>query len=192
MLEAAGFRAITLAAAGIPQVPDEDAIECHDTFEQNALAKARWFSVRSGGRVVLADDSGLSVDALGGSPGVRSKRWAAAPGLAGIALDAANNMRLVREMTAVANRTARYVCVAAIAGPGVELAARGECAGYILEAPSGTGGFGYDPYFFSDELGESFGTATIGAKERVSHRGRAVRAVLAQYARWCESNAPSG
>ena len=182
MLEAAGLRGVTLRAAGIVVAPGEDTIECFDTFEENALAKARWFSARAGGIAVLADDSGLSVDVLGGAPGVRSKRWAATSGLDGLALDAANNAKLVCELRAASDRTARYVCVAAVAWPGGEVMARGECVGTILDAPAGTGGFGYDPYFHSAELGVSFGEASVAAKERVSHRGRAVRAALMKFA----------
>ena len=183
MIEAVGLRAVALDAAGITQVAEEDAIECYETFEENALAKARWFSARAGGAtLVLSDDSGLCVDALGGAPGVRSRRWAAVPGLEGRALDDANNAKLVRELAGVANRSARYVCVAAIIGPGIELKARGECVGHIMDDPRGANGFGYDPWFFSDELGEGFGEASIAVKERVSHRGRAMRAVLAALA----------
>ena len=179
MLAAAGLRGVTLAAAGLAYASEEEGIECYDTFESNSLAKAQWFSARASGMLVLADDSGLAVDALGGAPGVWSKRWAAETGLDGYALDAANNAKLVRELTGVRDRRARYVCVAAIAWFGGELLARGECAGTILASPVGREGFGYDPHFSSDELGESFGVASIAAKERVSHRGRAVRAAIA-------------
>lgn len=179
MVRAAGFVPLTLDALGIEEIAAEEGIEVFGTFEENAMAKARWFSARAGGRVVLADDSGLCVDALGGAPGVRSKRWAWVPGLAGLALDEANNARLVTELTGVAHRRARYVCVAALSWRGGDFLARGECVGTIVETPRGTGGFGYDPYFRSDELGATFGEAAMEAKERVSHRGRAVRAALA-------------
>jgi XTP/dITP diphosphohydrolase len=182
MVKAAGLTPLTLDALGIAETADEDGIEAFDTFEANALAKARWFSQRAGGRLVLADDSGLSVDALGGAPGVRSKRWAAVAGLSGQALDDANNAKLLRELAPHADRRARYVCVVVIAGALGEFSGRGECAGAILHEPVGTNGFGYDPFFRSDELGESFGAAAIEAKERVSHRGRAVRAALARCA----------
>lgn len=183
MVAAAGFVPVTLDALRIAEHRDEEGIERFDTFEENALAKARYFTERAGGRAVLADDSGLSVDALGGMPGVRSKRWAATPGLAGLALDAANNARLVRELASVpeAQRGARYVCVAAIAWTGGELSARGETVGRIVLAPRGANGFGYDPYFFSSELGMTFGDASIEAKAMISHRGRAVRAALTAF-----------
>jgi XTP/dITP diphosphohydrolase len=183
MLQAAGFRGVTLGEAGLAPDPAEDGIEAFDTFEDNAIAKARWFSARAGGMAVLADDSGLAVDALGGAPGVRSKRWAWEPGLDSLALDAANNAKLARELRGRTDRAARYVCVAAIAWNGREVHARGECIGRILEQPEGDGGFGYDPWFWSDELGIGFGRATLEAKAQVSHRGRAMRAVLAAHAR---------
>lgn len=182
MVRDAGLRPLTLDEVQIHVSPDEDAIEVFDTFEENARAKARWFSERADGRLVLADDSGLSVDALGGVPGVRSKRWSAEPGLAGQALDDANNRKLLHELSGYANRGARYVCVVVIAGADGEWTARGECVGSILLEGRGVNGFGYDPLFLSEELGVSFGEASIAAKEHISHRGRAVRAVLAQYA----------
>jgi XTP/dITP diphosphohydrolase len=178
MVRDAGLVPLTLEALGIAVVPEEDAIEAFDTFEENALAKARWFSARAGGRFVLADDSGLSVDALGGAPGVRSKRWSAEPDLDGQALDDSNNRKLIRELAGRSDRRARYVCVVVIAGSGGEYSARGECAGAILLEGRGENGFGYDPFFLSDELGVTFGEASIEAKERISHRGRAVRAAV--------------
>lgn len=180
MVAAAGFRAITLDSLGVVASSEEDAIEAFETFEENAMAKARWFSARAGDRIVLADDSGLSVDALGGAPGVRSKRWAARDGIVGAALDAANNAKLVSELRPHANRAARYVCVVALAWPDGALSARGECAGMIVDVPRGTHGFGYDPHFCSDELRGTFGEATAEAKDAISHRGRAVRAALAR------------
>ncbi|MEI6739695.1 MAG: non-canonical purine NTP pyrophosphatase [Gemmatimonadaceae bacterium] len=187
LLAAHGWAAESLASAGIPETVEEEALECFPTFEANALAKARWFAARSGGRVVLADDSGLEVDALGGAPGVRSKRWSERPELTGEALDAANNARLRQALEAVgANapsaRRARYVCAAACVWPGGELVRRGETAGVVLAAPVGTGGFGYDPYIWSSELGATFAQVDQSAKAAVSHRGRAVRAMLAAMA----------
>jgi XTP/dITP diphosphohydrolase len=186
MVRAAGFVPLTLETLGIGEVPEEEGIEVFDTFEENALAKARWFSARAAGRLVLADDSGLAIDALGGAPGVRSKRWSGIPALSGQALDDANNAKMLRELQAHASRRARYVSVVAIAAQGREVIARGECVGAMLAAPRGQAGFGYDPYFLSDELGMSFGEASIEAKERVSHRGRAVRAALEKLSRAVE------
>ena len=135
---------------------------------------------------MLADDSGLAVDALGGAPGVHSRRWAA---LAGEAIgpageSAANNarlLRLLREVDGGAGRRARFVCAAAWVDVvrGLELVRRGEVEGEVLRERRGEGGFGYDPYFFSEELGCGFAEASGAAKAGVSHRGRAVRALLA-------------
>jgi XTP/dITP diphosphohydrolase len=183
MIRGAGFTPRTLEELRISEVPEEEGIEAFDTFEENALAKARWFSARAAGRLVLADDSGLAIDALGGAPGVRSKRWSALEGLSGQALDDANNAKMLRELAAHTDRRARYVCVVAISAPGCEVTARGECAGAMLTAARGPHGFGYDPYFMSDELAMSFGEAPIEAKEAISHRGRAVRAALERLAR---------
>jgi XTP/dITP diphosphohydrolase len=177
MFAAAGIRVIGLDEAGISPSPDEDTVEQFDTFEANALAKARYFAERSG-RTTVADDSGLVVDALGGWPGVRSKRWSGRLDLEGTALDAANNAALLAALAGEVDRRARYVCVAALVEGTAERTWRGETAGRIIDAPRGADGFGYDPYFFSDELGMTFGEASREAKEEVSHRGRAFRAMI--------------
>jgi XTP/dITP diphosphohydrolase len=185
MCAARGIDAIDLAAAGIEESPAEDALEIHTTFEENAVAKARYFHGRSG-LPTLADDSGLVVAALGGRPGVLSKRWSGRTDLRGQALDDANNRLLLQLMRGSADRRAAYVCAAAFVAsdrPGDQerddaLVRRGEVRGRITEAPRGTGGFGYDPYFLSDELGCTFGEATPEEKARVSHRARAVAALL--------------
>ena len=183
MILSAGFTPLTLDDAGIARAPEEASVEAFDTFEQNAIAKARWFFERArslGTRApdaVLAEDSGLEVLALGGAPGVRSKRWSGST-LEEAALEAANNAKLLGALSGVADRRARYVCVAAIISARGEVHARGECGGVILESPRGAGGFGYDPYFFSDELAKTFGEATRAEKEGASHRARAVAAVL--------------
>jgi XTP/dITP diphosphohydrolase len=191
-----------LEELGIPYEAEEDAIEQFATFEENAIAKARYFYEVSGGIATVADDSGLEVTALDGTPGVRSKRWAsdhaaavahAAAGGSGAGpassraqgggvesgIDAANNAELVRAMTGVGDRRARYVCAAAYVGLGRELVERGEVAGEILDAARGAHGFGYDPYFLARELGRTFGEVTGDEKAAVSHRGRAFRALLA-------------
>lgn len=174
---------LTLDDADIAFDPAEDAIEAHATFEENALAKARWFHARSG-IPCIADDSGLAVDALGGAPGVRSKRWSEQPDLDGVALDAANNARLLTALAAAdaageRGRGARYVCAGAYVDREREIFRRGETLGFILEEPRGSGGFGYDPYFWSPELRCTFAEATVEAKSEVSHRGRAMRALCA-------------
>jgi XTP/dITP diphosphohydrolase len=179
-----------LEELGLPYEEDEDAIERFPTFEENAVAKARYFYEVSGGIATVADDSGLEITALGGAPGVRSKRWASdrgagpagapGPGAADAgATDAANNAELVRAMTGVSDRRAKYVCAAAYAGLDREIVERGEVTGELLEAPRGAQGFGYDPFFLAAELGRTFGDATVEEKATVSHRARAFRALLA-------------
>lgn len=186
MIRDAGFDPVTLDELGVASDPEEDAVESYDTFDGNALAKARYYFARTrsfGARApaaVLADDSGLEVRALGGAPGVRSKRYSGAA-LEGHALDDANNAKLMTALRGVADRRAGYVCVAAIKTAGGEWHARGACSGTILGAPRGADGFGYDPYFYSDELQKTFGEATRVEKEGVSHRARAVRAVLTAF-----------
>lgn len=174
-----------LEELGVSYEAEEDAIEQFPTFEENAIAKARYFYEISGGIATMADDSGLEVTALGGAPGVRSKRWAKDRGATAVGdgardgvVDAANNVELVRAMTGTADRRARYVCAAAYFGLGRELVERGEVVGEILDTARGSHGFGYDPYFLATDLGRTFGEATDDEKAAVSHRGRAFRALL--------------
>lgn len=183
LVESAGWRAVSLEEAGLPESPEEDALEVFDTFAENARAKASYFAARSGGRIVLAEDSGLCVTALGGGPGVRSKRWAAAPGLSGSALDAANRARLLTALTDVSDRRAAFVCAAVLQWPGGLVEAMGETTGVIEREPCGASGFGYDPVFHSSELGACFGAVSADRKGSVSHRGRAVTRVLAAFAK---------
>ena len=178
MFARAGLDAIDLTALGIAEVADEEAVEAFETFEENALAKARFFARRSG-LTTVADDSGLEVLALGGRPGVRSKRFSGRDDLRGRELDDANNATLQRELAPHSDRRARFVCAAALVGTeALEIVRRGETAGIMLAAPRGIDGFGYDPFFQSDELGRTFAEAAVSEKERVSHRGRAFRALL--------------
>ncbi len=176
-----GIRAVGLEEWGLPHDEAEDGIERFETFEENALAKARYFYEASGGIATVADDSGLCVVALHGAPGVRSRRWAGAGSGQG-SEDAANNAKLMAELSGVTDRRASYVCAAAYAGLGRELVQRGEADGTITDAPRGANGFGYDPYFLSSDLGRTFGEATLAEKARVSHRARAFRALLAALA----------
>ena len=178
IFEGYGVPVIDLAEAGIVESSDEASIETHDTFEENALAKARYFFARCGGRDVVADDSGLVVDALGGEPGVWSKRWSGRGDLEGAALDRANNETLLQRLHGVSDRRARFVCAAAWRGGRGELVTRGEVPGRIQKQASGAHGFGYDPHFFSDELGMTLADATVDAKRAVSHRGRAFDALV--------------
>jgi XTP/dITP diphosphohydrolase len=193
---------VVLSQAEVPELAGGVVEETGATFAANALLKARWAGTRAG-RVAVADDSGLVVDALGGAPGVLSARYAGVG-----ATDAANNSRLLAELAAVppAARTARFVCAAVVfvpagveAGPlavwraraepgtveeaedgvpvgvdeGAAVVFRGVLEGRILEAPRGSGGFGYDPLFVLPELGLTTAELTAGQKNGVSHRGQA-------------------
>ncbi|HEX5178344.1 MAG TPA: RdgB/HAM1 family non-canonical purine NTP pyrophosphatase [Gemmatimonadaceae bacterium] len=185
MLAGYGIETLTLDHAGVAERPmEEEALEQFPTFEENALAKARYFFERAGRRPTVADDSGLEVLALGGRPGVHTKRWSGRTDLSGRALDAANNAKMLHELSGMADRRARYVCVAAYIDASGEHVCRGESTGRILDAPRGAGGFGYDPLFMSDDLGVTFAEATREQKEQVSHRGRA----FAQLAAWLSAN----
>jgi len=177
LFEAAGIAVADLREAALPPSPDEDGVEAFDTFEANALAKARYFHALTG-RPAVADDSGLEIVALGGQPGVRSKRWSGRSDLSGQALDDANNARLRDAIRDIAEPEARYVCAAAYCDGVREEVTRGETAGVMVRDARGEHGFGYDPYFFSVELGATFGESERDVKERVSHRGRAFRGLL--------------
>jgi XTP/dITP diphosphohydrolase len=156
-----------------------DALEQSESFEANARRKAEYFA-RLSSLPTFADDSGLEVLSLGGAPGVSSKRWAGAKGSPD-EVDAANNAELLRRLAGAPERTrvARYRCVLVFlrTPDAVPTVCHGDCTGRILEAPRGSDGFGYDPLFFSDELGKTFGEASPKEKDRVSHRGRALRAL---------------
>jgi XTP/dITP diphosphohydrolase len=182
---AAAAHGITIAS-----LPDFDSLpgvrEDGATFEANARKKAEHYSRFASGEMVLADDSGLEVDALGGAPGVHSARYAAASP-EGNADDRANNARLLRELSRATARAARFVCVIAAARDGCVLSTfRGEAQGRILDAPRGAGGFGYDPLFFFPALGKTFAELTPEEKAGVSHRGAAFRRFL----EWCAHELP--
>ena len=180
LFSTAGIDVVDLREAGVAEdAVAESDIESFDTFEANALAKARYFSARMPGRIVVADDSGLVVEALGGAPGVRSKRWSGATHLNGRALEAENNRLLVSAMSGQQNRDARFVCAAAYCDGALELVRRGEVVGAIIDEPWGSHGFGYDAHVFVGELGRTMAEATLAEKEAVSHRGRAFVALLA-------------
>lgn len=176
-----GARIITLDDAGIAATPDEDGIESFDTFLANAHAKAAFF-LRRTTLPVLADDSGLGVDALGGQPGVRSRRFAERNDLAGTDLDRANNERLLGRLGDLPRprRTAHYTCAAVLhLHDGRRFGAIGTRSGFILPEPRGTHGFGYDPLFLDPASGLSFGEMDPADKNRTSHRARAFRALAA-------------
>jgi len=171
--------------AEIP-APEEDG----DTFLANAATKAVYYSRFVPGELVIADDSGLEVDALGGAPGVRSARYAADAGLkdspdANDNTDVWNNMLLIQKLNGIPAklRTARYHCtlVAARDGEVVQIT-DGTVEGTILEAPRGTGGFGYDPLFYLPELDKTMAEIDLETKLSLSHRGRALAALLPKLA----------
>jgi XTP/dITP diphosphohydrolase len=163
--------------------PEENGL----SFAANATLKAVYYSRFAPGEWVLADDSGLEVDALNGAPGVRSARFAADAGLVDLPgandnIDVWNNMELLLRLAGVApaQRTARYRCVLVAARDGVALhTAEGSVEGLILEAPRGTGGFGYDPLFYLPALGLTMAELDLETKHTLSHRGRAIAALLA-------------
>lgn len=164
---------------GLAPSSAEDDLETAATYSENATHKAVYFS-RVTGLSTAADDSGIEVDFLNGSPGVRSRRFA------GVAehRDEANNQRLLDKLAGVAaeQRTARFRCVVVfVEDPdAMPQMFEGSCSGRILSEPDGVGGFGYDPLFFSDDLQSSFGCASESAKAAVSHRGKAFR----KFAEW--------
>ena len=174
------YQITDLTQAGVTEADDEDSIESWDTFEENALAKAQYFYRRTG-IPTFADDSGLAVDALGGRPGVRSKRFSGRTDLTGKSLDAANNATLLgqlRRMNALP-AAASFICAAAFVDGERAVVRTGTTAGVIVPQPRGFSGFGYDPHFVSQELQQTFGEASEEDKERVGHRGRAFRSLLA-------------
>ncbi len=166
----------------LSSLAEEALLEAGATYAENAVAKARHFARRSG-LPTVADDSGLEVDALGGAPGVHSARWAGGreggTGNGEAWVEDQNNRLLLERLRGVPaeRRTARYRCVVAyLAAADAELLViEGVCEGRILEAARGSGGFGYDPLFWSSDLGMTFGEATAEAKQGVSHRGQAFR-----------------
>ncbi|CAN5149865.1 RdgB/HAM1 family non-canonical purine NTP pyrophosphatase [soil metagenome] len=162
-----GAELVSAADVGAPDVDETGA-----TFAENALLKARAVASASG-LAALADDSGLVVDALGGEPGVRSARYSGPPGD-----DDANTRLVLERMRGVADRAARFVCVAALATPdGRAWTAEGRLEGTLAERPRGQGGFGYDPIL--QPLGDTRTTAEMPPQEKdaISHRGRALRAI---------------
>ena len=180
VLEPAGIEVVFPDDVGLYPTQAEDMLELGETFEANARRKAEHF-IRLSGLPTVADDSGLEVLSLGGAPGIRSRRWAGASG-SDAELDAANNAELVRRLAGATGvrRGARYRCVLVYLATQGSLPQvfEGACAGRILEEPKGEGGFGYDPYFLSEELSKTFGEASPAEKDSVSHRGRALHELV--------------
>ena len=171
MFSSLGFEVISQSEEGI----DIDVEETGDTFAKNALIKARAAAMLTD-NYVLADDSGLCVEALSGKPGVMSARYAG-PG----ATDADKIKKLLKELGDETDRRAKFVSAMAFIFPnGDELMTQGEVSGAILHEPRGENGFGYDPVFFSDDLGKTFAEASAEEKNSVSHRGRALAALYTE------------
>lgn len=150
---------------------DLNVVEDGDTFEQNAVKKAREAALAAGCDA-LADDSGLCVEALGGAPGVYSARYAGED-----ATDADNNQKLLAELEGVTGRRAKFVSVVALVSGDEVTTAYGEVGGEIAHVPSGSGGFGYDPLFYVPELGQTFAEIPAELKNTLSHRARALAAL---------------
>jgi XTP/dITP diphosphohydrolase len=179
MLEQLGFRVVAMDQAGVSE--EVELPEDGKTFEANALQKASALQKITGGWT-LGDDSGLEVDALGGAPGVYSARYA---GLErrGPERDRANCQKLLEELRDVEDekRTARFVCAIAMTGPGGRMVtSRGTCEGRIIRVPRGENGFGYDPVFMADGYGRTMAELSMDQKNRISHRGRALRALASK------------
>jgi XTP/dITP diphosphohydrolase len=172
LLSPLGIDVIPQADLGIP-----DADEPHVTFVENALAKARHASAHA--RLpALADDSGICVRALGGAPGVHSARYAGEP-----KSDARNNARLIAALQGVADRRAHYACLLVLVRDAEDpepIIAEGDWHGTIIDAPRGAGGFGYDPHFLDPTTGLTGAELPLECKNELSHRGRAMRALIAK------------
>lgn len=178
LLAGVGAEVLSLTELGVEERQDEEGIEVHETFAENALAKARYFHCRTG-LFTVADDSGLCVDALAQGPGVRTKRFAPEAMVRELGRAEANNRHLLRVMTEIPDeeRTAHYRCaVAAFDGHGSRVW-EGRVDGHIAREPRGTGGFGYDPLFVVPEYGGTFAELPAQVKASISHRARAFRAV---------------
>lgn len=170
LLRPLGMEILPQSAFNIPE-----AAEPHRTFLENALAKAR-HAAQLSGLPALADDSGICVPALGGAPGVDSALYAGMP-----RNDAHNNQKLIRALQGRADRRAHYCCVMVLlraADDPQPIVCEGEWHGEIIDAPRGTGGFGYDPYFLVPQLGRTGAELSTEEKNHISHRGMALRALV--------------
>lgn len=170
-LEEMGWDAVPIS--DVADIPDPD--ETGTTFEENALQKARYYAAAIG-EPVLSDDSGIIADALGDRPGIYSARYAGVHGD-----DEANNQKLIRELAPYSgeDRKGRYVCAVALVWPdGRAVTAEGTCEGIIRDFYAGTGGFGYDPLFYLPGFGRTMAEITLEEKNRISHRGQALRKLV--------------
>lgn len=181
---AGAARAYGVEVAALPNFASlPTVIEDGNTFEANARKKAEAYSLAAPGEIVLADDSGLEVDALAGAPGVHSARYAAdEPSRVGANTDDDdNNARLIRELKSIPpeKRTGRFVCVIVAARDGKTLNTfKGAAEGLILDSPRGSNGFGYDPLFYFPQIGKTFAELSAEEKAGYSHRGKAFRSFL--------------
>jgi XTP/dITP diphosphohydrolase len=168
--------------------PIPPVVEDGDTFDENAYKKASFVS-KILGLPALADDSGLVVEALGGAPGVYSARYAGEN-----ATDRQRYTKLLEEMKGRADRQAVFECVLSLAVPtGAALTYEGRCQGLVAEKPAGSGGFGYDPVFYYPPLKKTFGELSREAKSRISHRGKALGELKAEFDKvliWIRQNMP--
>jgi XTP/dITP diphosphohydrolase len=182
MLSPLGVEALAQSAFGVPE-----AAEPFPTFVENALAKAR-NAARHTGLPALADDSGILADALAGAPGVQSARFAGEP-----RSDERNNRKLVELLRAAASRAAHYYCVIVVVRSALDpqpLIAEGQWEGEIAFEPRGCGGFGYDPYFLLPMLGMTAAELPLELKSRISHRGKALAALVERLRALCQVASP--
>ena len=170
------IRLLGPADLGLPETEEEDELEPFETFAHNALSKAKYFHRRSG-LPVLADDSGLCVDALGGGPGVRTRRFAPTDRVARWGRDEANNRWLLEQLDGVADglRGAHYRCAVALTDDLCHEVVEGIAKGHIASAPSGAGGFGYDPLFVPEGHDRPYADLPPEVKAATSHRAQAIR-----------------
>lgn len=171
------IRLVSLAELGVEEKPEEEKLEGHISFALNALTKAQYFHDRTG-LPMMAEDSGIRVDALGGEPGPRSRRYAPPEMQAAYGVDRANNLHLLRQLRDVPDdeRTAHFYCAAAVVLEDESRVFGGRVDGVILREPRGEGGFGYDPLFCLPDRGCTTAELTVEEKNEISHRGRAMRA----------------
>ncbi|KPK80041.1 MAG: hypothetical protein AMS25_10470 [Gemmatimonas sp. SM23_52] len=171
------IRLVSLAELGVERKPEEEKLEGYPSFARNALAKAQYFHDRTG-LPMMAEDSGIRVDALGGEPGPRSKRYAPPEMQAGYGVDRANNLHLLRRLRDVPDdqRAAHFYCAVAVVLEDESRVFGGRVDGVILRELRGEGGFGYDPLFYLPERGCTTAELTLEQKNEISHRGQAMRA----------------
>ncbi len=170
-------RLVSLTDLAVEERPEESKIEVFSTFAQNAMAKARYFHERTG-LALMAEDSGICVDALAGEPGVRSKRYAPEEMQAEYGEDRANNRHLLRQLRDVQDdeRGAHFYCAVALVLDDESRVFGGRVDGVILKEPRGEGGFGYDPLFYLPDRDVTTAELSVEGKNEISHRGQAVRA----------------